>query len=85
MVFIAISMEPSMKVNGKKINNTVWVSRLGQMEPNTMVNMSKARSTARAHSPGLTDLPTTENSLKTIFKDLANITGPMVESTTAHG
>lgn len=40
--------EPPTLENGKTISNTAKESRLGQMEPNTKVNTSRARSMERA-------------------------------------
>jgi hypothetical protein len=74
-----------MKENGKKISNTVWVLRLGQMAPNSKDNMSKERNMVKVHLLGLMDLLTQDNSLRIIFKEMENITGLMVENSTAHG
>jgi hypothetical protein len=85
MVFTAILMVQDMKENGKKISNTVWVLRLGQMAPNSKDNMSKERNMVKVHLLGLMDLLTQDNSLRIIFKEMENITGLMVENSTAHG
>jgi len=83
--FIAILMELDMKVNGKKINNTVWDLRHGQMVPNSKVNTSKERNTVKEHSHGPMDLLILDNSLRIIFKDTESITGPTEENSMDHG
>jgi len=85
MVFIAILMEQDMKENGKRISNMVWVLKPGQMAPNSADNTFKERSMVRVPSPGLMDLPIQDNSLKTIFKEMENITGLTEENSTDHG
>ena len=80
MVFIAILMEPDMKVNGKRISNMVWVLRHGQMVPSSKDNMFKERSTVKELSHGLMDLPILDNSLRTTFKEMESIIGPMEEN-----
>lgn len=85
MVFTAISTEQGMKANGRKINNTEWVLKPGQMAPNSKVSMFKERSMEKVPSHGLMDLPIPDNSLRIIFKEMVSITGQTVENSTAHG
>jgi len=85
MACTVISMAQNMKAHGKKINNTVSDSKPGQMVLNTMDNTFKVRSMVKVLSHGLTVLPTTENLLKTIFKEMENIIGQMVENMMVHG
>ena len=85
MVSIAILMEPSMKVNGKKINNMDWVLRHGQMVQNTTVNMYKAKNMVKEHLHGQMDQLTMVNSLKTISRAVVNIIGLMGENMMDHG
>jgi len=61
MVYIAILMALDMKENGKKISNTEWVLKPGQMVQNSKVNMYKERSMVKVPSHGLMDLHTLDN------------------------
>lgn len=85
MVSIAISMEPSTKGGGKKINNTVKELRRGLIMLGTKVTTSKAKSTAPASSAGLMVALTTELSLKIISRVKDNIIGRMGEIIKASG
>lgn len=85
LVSTAILMEPSTKDTGRRISSMETDWRPGQMVPSTKVSTFKARKMERVDSPGLTDPPIMEFSTKTIFKEQANTTGPMEESTTVYG
>lgn len=74
-----------MKVNGKRINNMVWVLRHGQMVPSSKDNMFKERSMVKELSLGLMDLPIPDNSLRTTFREMESIIGLMEENSMDHG
>ena len=82
---IAISMEQNMRVTGKKINNMDKDWKLGPTVQSTKDNTCKEKSMDTVASPGLMEVHTQDNSLKTIFKELESIIGPMEESTTVYG
>ena len=81
----AISMEQSMRVNGKKINNTVMVLKLGLMALDIKENTSKARNMVKANSHGLMEAHLLDSSLITISKDRVSTIGPMEENSTDLG
>ena len=85
MVCTVILTAPDTKENGKKISNTEWVLRLGQMVPSSMANMSRAKSTVKVPLPGLMDQLTQVNLLRIIFKVTESTTGLMVENSMVHG
>jgi len=84
-VSIAIWMEPSMKVTGRKINSTEKVLKHGQMVLDMTVSMSLVKSMESENSHGLMEALTMEISKKIISKETENITGQMAEYLKAPG
>ena len=70
---------------GKRISNTVMVSRPGQMVLSMKANTSRAKKMEMVDLHGLTDQPTTVFSTRITSKVPVNIIGPMVENITVYG
>lgn len=85
MVSTHIKMEHSIKVIGKQISSMERVKRPGLMVLGMKATMSRARSTARGHLHGRTDLSTEDNSMRTIFRAKAPTTGRMAGATPGLG
>ena len=69
MASTAILTAPSTREAGKKINNTVKVSRPGPTVPHIRERTSRARSMVTAASPGQIFPHTLVTSLRTTSKD----------------
>ena len=85
MVYIHISMDLSMREHGSPINSVVTARSSGLMVHLSKVTTYKARSTAEVDLSGPTVLPMTVNSLTTIFRAVASMSGLTRESTTELG
>jgi hypothetical protein len=85
LVYTVISMVPSMKAIGRRINSMEMGWRHGQTVQNMKANMFKAKNTEPADSLGLTEVLIMDNSSKIIFKEKGNIIGLMAENTMVFG
>jgi len=83
--FIAILMEPNMKVTGKRTSNTEMVWKPGQMVLDMKVNIFKEKSTVMEDLLGLTEALIMESSSKIISKAKEYITGLIKENMMVHG
>lgn len=85
LVDICILMVLNTKDIGKKTNSMDKAKRLGPMELNMKVTMSRAKKTAEVNSDGLMNQHTMANSLTTISTVLVFTFGQILASTTANG
>ena len=81
----AILMEPSMRVTGRKINNTVTDLRHGLMVLVMKANISKGKNTDMEGSLGLMAALIMESSLRITSKVKVSIIGPIKENMMARG
>jgi hypothetical protein len=76
---------PTIMVTGLTISSTDSVWRAGLMEPSTKETTLTAKRKEKESLLLLTEAITKENSNKTRFVDLENITGPMENNTRENG
>jgi len=82
---IAILMEPSTRGTGRRTSSMEMGWRLGLMVLGTKDNTFKARSMAKASSPGQMVPPTTVNSKIITYRVMESTNGPTVENSMASG